>query len=66
MNKNVTDRILIKTIHDCYYQEFCTYDKSAPTRSSKTYVPIDCRAIAKKLDLGNRPVNPSVRAPQTA
>ena len=51
MTNNVTDRILLKAIHDRYYAEFCSFDKNNKSRSAKMYVPIDCREIAKQLDL---------------
>ncbi|MCU7836151.1 MAG: hypothetical protein KZQ83_12995 [gamma proteobacterium symbiont of Taylorina sp.] len=51
MSKNVTNRLLLKAIHDTYYSEFCSFDKNAPSRSSKIYVPIDCKTIAKSFNL---------------
>lgn len=51
MSKNVTDRILLREVHDTYYSEFCGFDKDSPSRDNKVYVPIDCRTIAKKLKL---------------
>lgn len=51
MSNNVTDRLLLKEIHDTYYSEFCKYDKTPNSRSSKIYVPIDCEKIAKKFNL---------------
>lgn len=51
MSKNVTDRVILKEIHDTYYGEFCGFEKDTQQRESKLYVPIDCHAIAKKLKL---------------
>ena len=50
MGKNITDRLLLKTIYDKYYSDFCV---SEHERESKHYVPIDCAAIAKKLKTDN-------------
>jgi len=51
MTTTVTDRILLKTIHEEYYSEFCAFDPESKTRTSKIYVPIDCVAIARKLNV---------------
>lgn len=51
MSKLITDRILLKTIHDRYYEEFCSYDEESPGRSSKIYVSVDCEELAKNLGL---------------
>lgn len=51
MSNNVTDRILLKEIYTTYHSDFCAYEKGAPTRDSKMYVPIDCTKIAEKLNL---------------
>jgi len=45
---NITDRILLKTIYDLYYEEFCSYNNKSK-RSSKIYVPINCEEVAKNL-----------------
>lgn len=48
---NVSDRRLLKAIYDQYYDDFCAYDKNKSSRSSKIYVPVDCREISKQLNL---------------
>jgi len=37
MSKNVTDRLLLKAIHDTYYSEFCDYDKNFLTVRHNTH-----------------------------
>ncbi len=49
--RNITDRLLLKKIYDTYYSEFCSFDEKSPSRSSKIHVPLDCKAIANKLNL---------------
>jgi hypothetical protein len=53
MTRNITDRILLKTIYDLYYEEFCSFENDAKQsrRSNKIYVPIDCERVANKLNL---------------
>jgi hypothetical protein len=51
MRRNVTDRILLKEIYDTYLETFCDFDEESKLRSNKNYVPIDCQALAKRLDL---------------
>lgn len=47
-----TDLEILNTIYDAYYKEFQDYTSGAANRrSSKIYVPIECRLIAKKLNV---------------
>ena len=48
---SLTDRKLLRKIHNKYYDEFCIYDKDESSRSSKMYVPIDCEEIAKEFKI---------------
>ena len=48
---NITDRLLLKAIYEEYYSEFCSFNDEDKSRSSKNYVPIDCKAISAKLNL---------------
>lgn len=51
VSHTLTDRKILQTIHDEYLSQFGNFDKNLlePIRSSKIYVPIDCKAIATKL-----------------
>lgn len=51
MENNVTDRVLLRTVYDVYYSEFCKFKKDISSRESKVFVPIDCHCIAKKLKI---------------
>lgn len=51
MIKTITDRRILKSIHDRYYADFCSYEKDKPGRSSKVYVPIDCDLIAQEFQI---------------
>jgi hypothetical protein len=51
MSNNVTDRILLKAIYDSYYDQFCAFNKDAPERTTKNFVPIDFKSLGKSLDL---------------
>jgi len=43
----------LRTIHKSYYKQFAKFDRNDPdsVRSAKIYVPIDCKLIAKKLNV---------------
>jgi hypothetical protein len=48
--KAPTDIKVLKEIYKTYYNDFQKYTSlSENTRSSKIYVPVDCKLIAKKL-----------------
>jgi hypothetical protein len=49
MSKLVTDRQIFECIYSRYQEAFHNYEKEAPSRSSKIYVPIDVDAVAKEL-----------------
>lgn len=49
--KNVTDRFLLKTIFESYYNDFCDFDESNKSRSTKNYVPIDLEKLSKELGM---------------
>lgn len=51
MMKNPSDGNILDAIYKKYYDVFVSYDKSAPSRSSKIYVPIDCAQIASELGM---------------
>ena len=51
MSKTITDRLILKKIHDLYYNTFIEYDSNNPSRSTKNFVPIDCDKIANELDI---------------
>jgi hypothetical protein len=44
-----TDREILDAIYERYYDTFANYSETAPTRSSKIYVPIDISEIAARL-----------------
>lgn len=44
-----TDKDILKTIYKMYLSDFENFDRDNKTRSSKIYVPIECKAVAKKL-----------------
>lgn len=44
-----TDLAILDAIYEQYYDEFASYDKESPTRSSKIHVPIDIISIAERL-----------------
>ena len=46
MSDTITDRRILKAIHDRYHGDFTNFDPKNPSRSSKVYIPIDCRTIA--------------------
>ena len=51
MKRPPTDREILKTIHDRYYDQFGAFKKGNPDneRETKIYVPIDCALIAEDL-----------------
>lgn len=51
MAETVTDRRILKAIHDRYYSDFTDYSENSDIRSSKIYVPIDCKAIGSELNI---------------
>ncbi len=51
MPRNVTDRILLKAIHDTYYKKYCAIDDIENPDACTVYLPIDCQAIADKLKI---------------
>lgn len=53
MRRVPTDLEILNVIYEQYYDEFSSYDKNSPTRSSKIYVPIDIGAIARRLHDGD-------------
>ena len=50
---NPTDRNLLRAIHKRYYKQFAKFDRNDPNsvRSTKIYVPIDCKSIGKELNV---------------
>lgn len=50
MTETITDRRILKAIHDRYYADFASYSKGGGSRSSKIYVPIDCEVIAQEFE----------------
>ena len=50
MSKSITDRRILKAIHDRYYDDYCSFNSEDPERASRIYVPIDCNYIAEKLN----------------
>ena len=46
MSRSPTDSEILKKIHDRYYEDFCSFDESNKSRSTKIYVPVDCAALA--------------------
>ena len=53
MRRPPTDLKILRLIHKRYIDEFGKFDSSSPEpeRSSKLYVPIDCAALAKSLNV---------------
>jgi hypothetical protein len=52
MCKIPTDREILRSIYDRYYQEYIAVDKTSENGSkNKMYVPIDCAEIAKDLNV---------------
>jgi hypothetical protein len=49
MSENVSDRLMLKNIYSLYLEEFKKFDES--NRVNKIYVPIDCKLVAKKLNM---------------
>lgn len=50
--KSPSDLKILKTIYKMYYKEFENFTTGGQnTRKSKVYVPIDCKKIAKKLNV---------------
>lgn len=49
MKKPPTDRMILKLIHDSYYDDFSAFELDKSIRETKIYVPIDCKEIARKL-----------------
>ena len=49
--KNPSDGNILDAIYQKHYGDFVSYDKSAPCRSSKIYVPIGCAQIAKDFGM---------------
>ncbi|WLG52247.1 hypothetical protein [Pseudomonas sp. FP1742] len=47
-----SDRKILNTIYKLYYKEFETFTTGAENgRATKVYLPIDCKKIAKKLNV---------------
>ncbi len=44
---------MLSTIHKRYYEQFAKFDRNDPNsvRSTKIYVPIDCKLIGKELNV---------------
>lgn len=53
MKNNVTDRLLLKTIYEHYYEEFCSYKKENPNRTTKNYISLDLDVIGLNLNLNS-------------
>ena len=51
-----TDFEILKAIRDHYYDSFASFDKNAPTRLSKIYVPIDIELIAEKFGVDSETI----------
>jgi len=51
MAKNITDRRILKAIYDRYYLDFISFEEDENSRSTKIYVPVDCKQIANDLDI---------------
>lgn len=51
MPEIITDRRILKAVYDRYYSDFTSFTKGDGSRSSKIYVPIDCKVIAKEFDI---------------
>ena len=51
MSRPPTNLRILKEIHRRHLSDFCSFDESDPSRSSRIYVPIDVSAIANKLDI---------------
>lgn len=53
MKRPPTDREILRKIHKRYYDQFSAFKRGDPNavRETKIYVPIDCEAIAKDLDV---------------
>ncbi|MBU2886292.1 hypothetical protein KO507_11005 [Gilvimarinus agarilyticus] len=51
MAKNVTDRYLLLSIYNTYYDSFCSFREGKKDRKHVNYVPIDCKLIGKKTGL---------------
>jgi len=49
MNILPTDLKILNTIYEHYYDTFISFSKSDSGRSSKIFIPIDIKLIAKKL-----------------
>jgi len=49
MNISPTDLKILNTIYEQYYETFILFSKSDSGRSSKIFIPIDIKLIAKKL-----------------
>lgn len=47
MSGIITDRRILKKIHDRYYSDFVSFEKGNNVRSAKLYVPIDCLKLAE-------------------
>lgn len=47
--KSPTDNEILSFIRDHYYNDFASFDKSAPSRLTKIYVPISIDLIAEKF-----------------
>ncbi|MFK0570877.1 hypothetical protein [Endozoicomonas sp.] len=46
-----SDLEILEAIYKKYYDEFKSYEKDSPSRSSKIHMPISCREIAKSLNV---------------
>ena len=49
MSDNVSDRLILKKIYKLYLAEFKSFDEG--NRVNKVYVPIDCKLVAKGLNM---------------
>jgi hypothetical protein len=52
-NKIPTDLELLSFIYNHYYEEYSSFIEEDNTRSSKIYVPIDCKVIAAHFKVDN-------------
>ncbi|MGN1055705.1 MAG: hypothetical protein ACI4QS_03205 [Comamonas sp.] len=44
-----TDLEILNTIYRIYHSDFSAFDEGVRSRTSKIYVPIDCKEIAREL-----------------
>lgn len=46
-----TDRDILRTIYDRYYDDFVSFERNPKTRETKNYLPIDIPAVAQALKM---------------